>query len=209
VMRTSEVLVIPGDPWLGMAVEIEHAVSAPEGLAVGIGWMEIPAAGLGLNVDAAYEITGNEDEDSGGAEGITLEAEGGSNIYNGTIVYDQDASSCYAVETQGNYYDIDFYVDSTSLTWVRPLRLRVIYKATGSGQINFYTFVETIYDQFNSFSVSATTGYATIDLFIPVHREPFDGIDVEVYEYSGKIRIDAIQLAPATGNWPPLNPCED
>lgn len=208
-MKTSEVSIIPGDPWLGMAVEIEHAVSAPEGLAVGIGWMEIPAAGLGLTVDAAYEITGNEDEDSGGAEGITLEAEGGSNIYNGTIVYDQDASSCYAVETQGNYYDIDFYVDSTSLTWVRPLRLRVIYKATGSGQINFYTFVETIYDQFNSFSVSATTGYATIDLFIPVHREPFDGIDVEVYEYSGKIRIDAIQLAPATGNWPPLNPCED
>jgi len=209
VMQAGEAVFIPGDPWLGMAVEIEHAVSAPEGLAVGIGWMEIPAAGLGLTVDAAYEITGNEDEDSGEAEGITLEAEGGSDIYNGTIVYDQDASSCYAVETQGFYFHIEFYEDSTSLTWARPLRIRVIYKAIGEGSIIVTTAQEDELYYVGHSTLSETTGYSTLEFVVPADAEPFDRIVIGMQVDTGTLYLDAIQLAPATGDWPPLNPCED
>jgi len=215
-MKTSEVSIIPGDPWLGMAVEIEHAVSAPEGLAVGIGWMEIPAAGLGLTVDADYEITGNEDdedededEDSGRAEGITLEAEGGSNIYNGTIVYDQDASSCYAVETQGFYFYIEFHEASTSLAWARPLRIRVIYKAIGEGSIIVNTAQEDELYYVGDSTLSETTGYSTLEFVVPADAEPFDRIAIGMQVYTGTLYLDAIQLAPATGDWPPLNPCSN
>jgi len=209
-MKTSEVSIIPGDPWLGMAVEIEHAVSAPEGLAVGIGWMEIPAAGLGLAADATYEITGDEEEDDGEAEGLTLEAENGE-ISGGAavIVYDADASSCYAVEAENSYFVVDLSVDSTSLNWERPLRIRVIYKAEDEGEIYVYTIQEESSPYIDSWEVSTTTGYVSMDLIIPAEAEPFDGIRVEVNEYLGKIRIDAIQLAPATGDWPPLNPCSN
>jgi hypothetical protein len=209
-MSAGEVIAYPGDPWLGMAVEIEHAVSAPEGLAVGIGWMEIPAAGLGLAADATYEITGDEEEDDGEAEGLTLEAENGE-ISGGAavIVYDADASSCYAVEAENFYFTVDLSVDSTSLDWERPLRIRVIYKAEDEGEIYVYTIRGEESPDVGYWTVSATTGYINMDLIIPAGAEPFDGIRVEVVEYPGKIRIDAIQLAPATGDWPPLNPCED
>ena len=216
VMQAGKAVFIPGDPWLGMAVEIEHAVSAPEGLAVGIGWMEIPAAGLGLTVDADYEITGNEDdedededEDSGGAEGITLEAEGGSNIYNGTIVYDQDASSCYAVETQGFYFYIEFHEASTSLAWARPLRIRVIYKAIGEGSIIVNTAQEDELYYVGDSTLSETTGYSTLEFVVPADAEPFDRIAIGMQVYTGTLYLDAIQLAPATGDWPPLNPCSN
>jgi hypothetical protein len=209
-MQAGKAVFIPGDPWLGMAVEIEHAVSAPEGLAVGIGWMEIPAAGLGLAADATYEITGDEEEDDGEAEGLTLEAEDGE-ISGGAavIVYDADASSCYAVEAENSYFTVDLSVDSTSLDWERPLRIRVIYKAEDEGEIYVYTIRGEESPDVGYWTVSATTGYVDMDFIIPAWAEPFDGIRVEVVEYPGKIRIDAIQLAPATGDWPPLNPCED
>jgi len=224
-MKTSEVLIIPGDPWLGMAVEIEYDVSAPAASViigigvseadgshpgVGAGWLGIPEAWLGLTADATYEITGDEEEDDGEAEGLTLEAENGE-ISGGAavIVYDADASSCYAVEAENSYFVVDLSVDSTSLNWERPLRIRVIYKAEDEGEIYVYTIQEESSPYIDSWEVSTTTGYVSMDLIIPAEAEPFDGIRVEVNEYLGKIRIDAIQLAPATGDWPPLNPCSN
>ena len=214
VMQAGEAVFIPGDPWLGMAVEIEYSVSAPVDTSaiVGIGVGELTEAWLGMASDATHEIEGNEDdEDDSGSEteGLTLEAENGE-ISGGAavIVYDTDASSCYAVEAENSYFTVDLSVDSTSLDWERPLRIRVIYKAEDEGEIYVYTIRGEESPSVGYWTVSATTGYINMDLIIPAGAEPFNGIRVEVVEYPGKIRIDAIQLAPATGDWPPLNPCE-
>jgi len=215
VMQAGEAVFIPGDPWLGMAVEIEYSVSAPVDTSaiVGIGVGELTEAWLGMASDATHEIEGNEDdEDDSGSEteGLTLEAENGE-ISGGAavIVYDTDASSCYAVEAENSYFTVDLSVDSTSLDWERPLRIRVIYKAEDEGEIYVYTIRGEESPSVGYWTVSATTGYVSMDLIIPAEAEPFDGIRVEVNEYPGKIRIDAIQLAPATGDWPPLNPCSN
>jgi hypothetical protein len=215
VMQAGEAVFIPGDPWLGMAVEIEYSVSVPVDTSaiVGIGVGELTEAWLGMASDATHEIEGNEDdEDDSGSEteGLTLEAENGE-ISGGAavIVYDTDASSCYAVEAENSYFTVDLSVDSTSLDWERPLRIRVIYKAEDEGEIYVYTIRGEEFPDVGYWTVSATTGYVSMDLIIPAEAEPFDGIRVEVNEYPGKIRIDAIQLAPATGDWPPLNPCSN
>jgi len=212
-----------------MAVEIEHAVSAPAASViigigvseadgshpgVGAGWLGIPEVWLGFAADAAYEVEGGEDEDddeddsSGEAEGLTLEAENGV-IYSGFIVYDAGASSCYAVDAGESYtVSLNVIVDSTSLDWERPLRIRVVYKAESEGEIFVFVFSlqqGSVY-LLESVAVSPTTGYVAADLVIPASREPFDGIGIDG---SGEIRIDAIQLAPATGDWPLLNPCSN
>jgi len=200
VMQVSEVLTVPGDPWLGMAALLEHEVLGAVTLTmVGIGVSgEDSAGGIGFAVDVFQEIA---DEDNG--EGLTLEAEDGI-IYSGFIVYDADASSCYAV--QGDYPSIDVIVDSTSLNWTRPLRLRVVYKTTSEGQLYVFVLRQGSGYFLGSFDTSPTTVYTTAELVIPESEEPFDGIGID-----GPFGtwIDAIQLAPATGDWPPLNPCED
>ena len=186
-MRTSEVLVIPGDP------------------RIGVGWLGIPEAWLGFAADA----TGGEDEDDDSeAQGLTLEAEDGEIDY-GALFYDSSASSCYAVgsEEEEFYFGIYFDVDSTSLTGDRPLRVRVIYKSTGNAEISVTTFHDGNESSFTLFQVSATIGYTAEEIAIPVSAEPFERIGIGVYRYSSEVYIDAIQLAPATGDWPPLNPC--
>ena len=132
-----------------------------------------------------------------------MEAEDGV-ILNGLVVYDAEASSCYAVE--GNPLSIDFIVDSTSLDWARPLMLRVVYKAMSEGNIYVYALQQDSYYLLAEYEVSPSAEYTDVDLGIPASREPFSGIGVDS---SNEIRIDAIQLAPSTGDWPPLNPCSD
>jgi len=218
-MRAGEALIIPGDPWLGMAVEIEYAASDPAASViigigvseadsshpgVGAGWLGIPEAWLGFAADATYEITGEEEEEEDGeAEGLTLEAED-EVIFSGLVVYDAEASSCYAVE--GDPPSIDFIVDSTSLDWARPLKLRVVYKAMSEGNIYVYALQQGSYYLLAEYDVSPSAEYTDVDLIIPASMEPFSRIGVDG---SGEIRIDAIQLAPADGNWPPLNPCSN
>jgi len=210
-MSAGEAVVIPGDPWLGMAVEIEYEVSAPVGTfaMVGIGVGELTEAWLGLAADATYEVEGDEDDednedDSGDeVEGLTLEAEDGV-IYNGSIIHDSEASSCYAVGDE--FPSIDVIVNSTSLSWARPLRLRVVYKATEEGEIYIYVLRQGSGFFLATFEVFPTNRYSAVDLAIPVSEEPFEGIGVDA---TNGIRLDAIQLAPATGDWPPLNPCSD
>ena len=223
-MKTSEVSIIPGDPWLGMAVEIEHAVSAPAASViigigvseadgshpgVGAGWLGISEAWLGLAADATYEITGEEEEE---AEGLTLEAEDGV-INNGDVVYDAEASSCYAVTSEFGSCAVKFSVLSENLDWERPLRLRLVYKATRNGGIRVYSILEGSYEEIDYFDVSPTTGYVTRELVIPSWVEPFDELSISAWiGYSGEwgeILLDAIQLAPADGDWPPLNPCSN
>jgi len=228
-MRASEMSIIPGDPWLGMAVEIEYDVSAPAASviigigvgevgdsrpSVGAGWLGIPEVWLGLAADATYEAEGGEDdeddEDDSGSEveSLTLEAENGL-ISLGDVVYDVDASSCYAVEATNNYISVDFSVDSTSLTGERPIRLRVIYKSAGDATIDVYVSQGEDRYPVVSFEASATEGYTDEELVIPTSAEPFDGITIDIERRSSEFRLDAIQLAPATGDWPPLNPCSD
>jgi hypothetical protein len=228
VMRVGEMATVQGDPRLGMAVAIGHAVSAPaasvrvgigvgeeEGFlrpSVGVGRMEIPEAWLGFAADATYEVEGDEDEDddeddSGGeAQGLTLEAEDGV-IQGAVVVYDADASSCYAVTTEDIYYDVYFSIDSTSLEWERPLRLRIIYKSAGFGMIDVYVRREGDYYYVGSFEASETFGYIAEELVIPTSLEPFEEIAINIEKRSDELLLDAIQLAPATGDWPPLNPC--
>jgi len=211
VMEVGEVVTVPGDPWLGMAVEIGYEVSEPVNTSamVGIGVGELTEAWLGLAADATYEVEGGEDdeddEDDSGDEvgGLTLEAEDGV-IYGGSIIYDTEASSCYAVG--GEPPSIDFIVDSTSINWARPLRLRVVYKATEEGEIYVYVLRQGLGFLLVTFLVFPTTGYDAVNFAIPVSEEPFEGIGVDA---TSGIRLDAIQLAPATGDWPPLNPCPD
>jgi len=209
-MGVGEAVFIDGDPWLGMAVEIEYSVSAPVELVVGIGEGGLTEAWLGLAAEAAYEIEGDEDEDESEDEGLTLEAED-EEIFGGYVVYDPDASSCYAVAPLERYFDIHFSVDSTSLTWERPLRLRVVYSSESDGEVLVFVRQESYYFLVDSFSVFLTNGYITTDLDIPVEAEPFDKVilEVDAFEGAGGIRIDAIQIAPTTGGWPPLNPCSD
>jgi hypothetical protein len=234
-MRVGEAVFIQGDPWLGMAVEIEHAVSAGTsamvgmaveiehavsagtsamvgigagetvGSAVGVGWIQILESGIGFSSDATHEITG---ESGGGDESLTLEAEDGV-IVGGVVVYDTDASSCYAVETEDDVYNVYFDADSTSLTWDRPLRLRVVYKATGLGEFLVYLIQGVNSNPLGDWAVDETTGYVGLEIIIPEEEEPFDGIRIDVAEYPGKVRIDAIQLIPDNGEWPPLNPCSN
>ena len=222
VMRVSEVSIIPGDPWLGMAVEIEYDASAPAASviigigvgevgdsrpSVGAGWLGIPEVWLGFAADATYEAEGGEDDDSGSeVESLTLEAENGL-ISLGDVVYDVDASSCYAVEATNNYISVDFSVDSTSLTGERPIRLRVIYKSAGNATIDVYVSQGEDRYPVVSFEASATEGYTDEELAISTSAEPFDGITIDIERRSSEFRLDAIQLAPATGDWPPLNPC--
>jgi hypothetical protein len=169
--------------------------------SVGAGWLGIPEVWLGFAADATYEVTSG-----GGDEGLTLEAEDGV-IRNGGIVYDTDASSCYAVAAISNPYDVYFDVSSTSLTWERPLRIRLVYKSTGEGEISVRTNQEGQLYYVGAFEVSETTGYAALELVVPSEAEPFNGIRVDVDEFTGEILLDAIQLTSATGDWPPLNPC--
>jgi hypothetical protein len=221
VMRVGEMATVQGDPRLGMAVAIGHAVSAPaasvrvgigvgeeEGFlrpSVGVGWMEIPESRLGFAANATHEVTG--EGGGGGAQGLTLEAEDGV-IDSGVAVYDAEASSCYAVKAVFSSYSIRFDVSSASLTWARPLRLRLVYKATGEGGIYIGRIFEDNYEEITYFDVSPTTGYTTTDVVIPSWAEPFDGLSISTWaEYSSELLLDAIQLAPATGDWPPLNPC--
>jgi hypothetical protein len=208
VMGAGEAVFVDGDPWLGMAVEIGYSVSAPVELMVGIGEGGLTEAWLGLAAEATYEIEGDEDEDESEDEGLTLEAED-EEIFGGYVVYDPDASSCYAVAPLGRYLDIHFSLDSTSLTWERPLRLRVVYSSESDGEVLVFVRQESYYLFVGSFSVFPTNGYITTDLDIPVEVEPFDKVilEVDAFEGAGGIRIDAIQIAPTTGNWPPLNPC--
>jgi len=212
-MRAGEALIIPGDPWLGMAVEIEYAASDPAAsVIIGIGVGELTEAWLGLTADATYEAEGGEDdeddEDDSGSEveSLTLEAENGL-ISFGDVVYDVDASSCYAVEATNNYISVDFSVDSTSLTGERPIRLRVIYKSAGDATIDVYVSQGEDRYPAASFEASATEGYTDEELVIPTSAEPFDGITIDIERRSSEFRLDAIQLTSATGDWPPLNPC--
>jgi len=226
-MSAGEMVAISGDPWLGMAVEIEYATSDPAASViigigvdevdgsrpgVGAGWLGIPEVWLGFAADATYEITGDDEEeddgDDGEAEGLTLEAENGV-IEGGIIVYDADASSCYAVTTEYIYYSVYFSIDSTSLDWERPLRLRIIYKSAGDGAIDVFVGKERSYFHVDFFEVSETFGYVAEELVIPTSLEPFDEILVDIEKRSDEFLLDAIQLAPADGDWPPLNPCSD
>ena len=211
-MSAGEVIAYPGDPWLGMAVEIEYAVSAPTAsVIIGIGMGEPTEAWLGMASDATYEITG-EEEGGGEAQGLTLEAEDGV-INNGDVVYDAEASSCYAVTSEFGSYAVNFSVLSENLDWERPLRLRLVYKATGNGGISVYSILAGRYREIDYFDVSPTTGYVTRELVIPSWAEPFDELSISAWiaysEEWGEILLDAIQLAPADGNWPPLNPCSN
>jgi len=221
-MRAGEALIIPGDPWLGMAVEIEYAASDPAASViigigvdevdgsrpgVGAGWLGIPEVWLGLTADATYEITGEEEED-GEAEGLTLEAEDGA-TQGAVVIYDANASSCYAVTPVGIYCSVYFSIDSTSLDWERPLRLRIIYKSAGDGAIDVFVGKERNYFYVDFLEASQTFGYVAEELVIPTSLEPFDEILIDIEKRSDELLLDAIQLAPADGDWPPLNPCSD